>query len=170
MGTANYGVTAKKVVVDLNGEKIQVRLLTSLDRNPNRSVESLVAQARDRYAQGEKAEYAAITFDGLRERLHGAVVFRLPSDFDGVHRTYDSDDWEVVGTLLHTPDQRPQFRLVTNEMEVEQIRRAREFEAMKAGRLSVGSFQYDVETYQASLALRDAASPSGMATRKHGFS
>lgn len=169
MGAIQHGMTAKKVVAQLDGERVEVRLIRYLDRDTQYPMETLADQARDRYARGEKATFAVIAFDEARESLHGKVVLRLPENYDGTHETYDAEEWEVVGTLLYRPNKRPQFMVEPDERAVENLRREIEFTGMKAGRLSVGRFYNDVDAYKAHLEELDAADKSGMRTRKHGF-
>lgn len=169
MGVIQHGMTAKKVLAQLEGERVEVRLIRYLDQDTRYPIETLADQARARYASGEKATFAVIAFDDARESLHGKVVFRLPESYDGTHETYDADEWEVVGTLLYRPNKRPQFLVETDERAVETLRRELEFNGMKEGRLSIGRFYNDVAAYKAHLEELDSQDKSGMRTRKHGF-
>lgn len=176
MSSCTYGVTAKSITAELNGSPTKVRLAKFVCMNngffETKKRDTYVNRAMRGYEKAGPAEYFV---DDVAEEappiLSGRVVYRVPEGYRGVHADYEADKFERVGTILQykTDSGKDRFVIETDLVEVEKLRREREFEKMKEGRLSIGTFGNDVDAYKQSLAERDQESPSGMATRGHGI-
>lgn len=177
MSTTIFGLTAKSIKAELNGDLAEVRLarFVCMDNGffETKKRETLINKAKASFAKSRPAEYLVDDSSNLDPPFVGGhVVFRVPENYGGVHSCYESEKFEIVGTMIQhrAGDGKYRYVIETDVREVEKLRREKEFQGMKAGRTFIGLFGTDVDAYKKTLAVRDQENPSGMATRGHGIS
>lgn len=175
MSVSIYGVTGKSIKATLQGEKVELRLARFVSMNNAFFSEgkelSLVRKAESNYKRARPATYFVDDVQGDGTELEGSVVFKVPEGYRGTHKDFETEKFEVVGTLLSKDSggKHPLYRIETDLNTVEQIRREREFERMEAGMMFIGSFGNDTKAYSTFLKEKDAEAPTGMFSRGHGL-
>lgn len=176
MSVTIYGITGKSVKATLHGEAVDLRLgrFVCMDNGffEIDKAQGLINKARSNFMRSRPATYFVDDVQGNATDLAGSVVYRVPENYQGTHKDYELEKYEIVGTLLtdYSNDGKLLYKIETDPNTVEQLRREREFQRMKAGLTHIGSYGNDVEAYKQALKERDAESATGMAARGHGLS
>jgi hypothetical protein len=139
-------VTGKKFKAFLNNEKIDIHYCRFVamandiydasfySKDNKHPAQTLYNRALTNYSKikNKPVYFMSYPYDGVD--WVGAVIHKVPDDFEGTFDEYDLDNFEVVGTLLKDRNK----RVVEQDLVViEKIRRNKEFNEIANGTLTI---------------------------------
>lgn len=152
MSSYIYAVTAKtlKLKQFFTHEKLDVRQAKFFCRYAQLN-QSDIDKIEQRYENKGKAEYI-VCGDDMND-LYGSIVYKYNSESGYFVDDHDlGNKFQPVGVIL---GKKRAWYIETRKDVVEKINRQNRWSAMKAGKLSVGQFGYDVDAYEEWLYEQD---------------